>query len=248
MDITKSKGNIVELQCMSAFMSLGYDCSIPYGDGAKYDFIVDYKGELLKIQCKSAINPKKKDGTRDSEAFMFSCETQTTNTIKTVRHSYDSTQIDYFATYFNGQVYVIPVEECSTSKTLRFSPPANGNNNYNKAEDYLITKRFNTLFLNEDSEQLNSSIKEVFFCSNCGKNKVSINGGICYECASFKRRKVERPTREELKRLIRTKSFLEIGRMYDVTDNAIRKWCRSVQLPVKKSEIKQISDQDWKNI
>jgi hypothetical protein len=39
MDYTKSKGNITELTCLMGFMSMGFDCSIPYGDCARYDMI-----------------------------------------------------------------------------------------------------------------------------------------------------------------------------------------------------------------
>ena len=71
---------------------------------------------------------------------------------------------------------------------------------------------------------------------------------MCHKCTSFKSRIVERPSREELKNLIRTKSFLEIAKIYQVSDNAIRKWCDAENLPRKKSDIKNISDQDWQNI
>jgi len=50
--------------------------------------------------------------------------------------------VDYFATCFKEKVYVVPIEECKTSKTLRLEPPANGQQNYSKAEDYLITNIF----------------------------------------------------------------------------------------------------------
>ena len=36
--------------------------------------------------------------------------------------------------------------------------------------------------------------------------------------------------------------------MYGVTDNAIRKWCKSYSLPYKASEIKKINDQEWEQI
>ena len=36
MNYTQSIGNIVELQCISKFIELGYEVSIPYGNGAKY--------------------------------------------------------------------------------------------------------------------------------------------------------------------------------------------------------------------
>lgn len=229
MDITQSKGNLVELQCISAFIELGYECSIPYGNGAKYDFIVDYNGELLRIQCKSSNHPKK-NGIEDIQAFQFPTVCQTTNTVKTVRHRYTASDIDYFATYFQGKVYVVPVDECSTAKTLRFSPPANGRNNYNKAEDYLISKYFDKKYTIDE------------------ENNNPVQGGICHKSISFESRIVKRPSREELKDLIRTKSFLEIAKIYQVSDNAIRKWCDAENLPRKKSDIKNISDQDWKNI
>ena len=44
MEYTQSKGNLVELQCISKFIELGYECSIPYGNSAKYDFIADVNG------------------------------------------------------------------------------------------------------------------------------------------------------------------------------------------------------------
>lgn len=55
-------------------------------------------------------------------------------------------------------------------------------------------------------------------------------------------------SREELKKLIRQKSFVEIGKMFDVSDNAIRKWCDKYGLPKHKKEIKKISDEEWQKI
>ena len=53
---------------------------------------------------------------------------------------------------------------------------------------------------------------------------------------------------EELKSLIRSTPFVQIGKIFGVSDNAVRKWCDSYQLPKKVSEIKQYSDEDWINI
>ena len=38
---TKQKGNLTELQCISAFISEGYNVSIPFGEDTRYDFIAD---------------------------------------------------------------------------------------------------------------------------------------------------------------------------------------------------------------
>ena len=59
---------------------------------------------------------------------------------------------------------------------------------------------------------------------------------------------MDRPTREELKNLIRNESFLSIGKKYGVSDNAIRKWCIAENLPSKKTEIKMYTDEEWSKI
>ena len=61
-------------------------------------------------------------------------------------------------------------------------------------------------------------------------------------------KKAEKPSREILKNQIRTLSFCEIGRRYAVSDNTIRKWCKGFDLPFKKSEIANYTDEDWSNI
>ena len=141
MDYTQSIGNTNEMQCMLAFMQLGYNCSIPFGNSAKYDFIVDVNNKLLRIQCKSS-RYTNNHGKISKDSFTFDTTCATINTKESKRYTYTKNQIDYFATCFDGKVYIIPVDECSTAKTLRFTPPNNGNTVYNKAEDYLITNYF----------------------------------------------------------------------------------------------------------
>ena len=61
-------------------------------------------------------------------------------------------------------------------------------------------------------------------------------------------RKVLLPTRDELKELIRHKPFTQIGKDFGVSDNAVRKWCKTYELPYKSSEIKKFSDEEWLKI
>jgi len=253
MNYTQSLGNITELKCITKFMELGYECSIPYGNGAKYDFIADINGELLRFQCKTASHPVK-TGKIDTGAIQISTICQTTNTQKTVRHTYSKEQIDYFATCYEDKVYIIPVEECSTSKTLRLQPPNNGNQIYNKAEDYEITTFFTQSqdLIKSKTEYDNRNKKQnvtEYFCSVCGKQTATKSKtGLCEECYHKTTRVVERPTREELKNMIRTLPFTTIGKQFGVTDNAIRKWCRAENLPSKVKDIKNYSDEEWSKL
>ena len=55
-------------------------------------------------------------------------------------------------------------------------------------------------------------------------------------------------TKEELKQLIRTKPFTAIGKQFGVSDNAVRKWCIKFNLPTKKSDIKNYSNEEWQSL
>ena len=119
---TKQQGNITEIECMLAFLKLGYNVLTPYGDCERYDFVVDIDGILHKIQVKSAnINHI------DEGYISFKTANKTSQNGKAVRHCYTKKEIDYFMTNYNNQCYLIPVEECSKyEKRLRFVPPRNG--------------------------------------------------------------------------------------------------------------------------
>ncbi len=56
------------------------------------------------------------------------------------------------------------------------------------------------------------------------------------------------PPRDVLKTKIRTMSFVQIGKEYDVTDNSVKRWCDRYKLPRLKSIIKTYSDEEWEKI
>lgn len=85
------------------------------------------------------------------------------------------------------------------------------------------------------------------FCQRCGK-PVTRNAVYCQDCIRLISRKADRPSREELKNLIRKKPFTHIAQEYGVTDNTIRKWCISYNLPSRKSDIKSYSEEEWAKI
>lgn len=84
--------------------------------------------------------------------------------------------------------------------------------------------------------------KKVHLCIECS-SIVYKGSRLCVTCANFKMRKQERPSKEELLQLILTKSFLEIANIYNVSDNAIRNWCKDYNLPVKKEDILRLKSE-----
>ena len=131
MELTsKEKGNLTELQCLTSFYELGYTASIPYGENCRYDFILDVNGTLLKIQVKTS-------KAVSEDCFEFSSRSTRVNSQGSYSRNYTKDEIDFFATYYKGQCYLVPVEECGVSKKLRYNYPSTGQKkNISLAKNY----------------------------------------------------------------------------------------------------------------
>lgn len=131
-------GKLTELRVAEAFLSRGYQVSQPLVSDSRYDFIVDIKGQLLRIQVKTGTI--KEDGAY----IEFATSTSHTNTSGTINKSYSADEIDYFATICNGECLVIKVTECGVrAQRLRLQPTKNGQVIGIKfAKDYTIDKMF----------------------------------------------------------------------------------------------------------
>ena len=128
---TNIKGVITELKCKTYFLELGYTVSTPENP-TRYDFILDTGDKLLKIQVKTS-------SIKDEGSIKFSCRTTHVNCAGVKNERYSINEIDFFATYWNNECYLIPVAECSVDKTLRFVPPKSGQiKGISFAKDYLL--------------------------------------------------------------------------------------------------------------
>lgn len=80
--------------------------------------------------------------------------------------------------------------------------------------------------------------KQCLFCKCVFKTK-NINQKYCsIQCRNLNEQKLsKRPERDVLERLICDKSFVEIGKMFSVSDNAIRRWCKYYDLPYRRKDI-----------
>lgn len=144
MNDTKLKGNLTEMQCMLAFMKLGYQISIPFGEDCRYDFIVDINNHLYRIQCKTS--SEFTDATGEIAGITFkTCRQTGSNARTSIRTKYTKEDIDYFATFYKDNCYLVPVEESSVEKRLRIIPPKNGTKMQNNIKDYELCEVLKTL-------------------------------------------------------------------------------------------------------
>ena len=228
------KGQIIELKVQEELLRYGFDVSIPSYNASKYDIIADTGKELLKIQVKKAIGTSAKS----VDSFKISCTTQNVKSSTGSKHKYTIDEVDYFATVWKDKVYFIPIDETSMVKTIRADD-----------ETYLSETIFSMYKRLSDIELYNYMEKNASknYCIDCGC-EIAHTSERCVSCSNKLKRVIERPTREELKKMLRTKTFVQIGKDYGVSDNAVRKWCDKERLPRKMSEIKKFSEEEWKNI
>jgi len=138
---TKQKGIVTELQCITAFNQLGYHVSIPYGENSRYDFIADIDGVLIRVQVKTS-SPI----DENCSAIKFPCRSSRINSKGTINTRYTKEEIDYFCTYYNGICYLIPIEETSIEKTLRFIKPKNSQEvKISYAKDYELESQIHQI-------------------------------------------------------------------------------------------------------
>lgn len=70
-------------------------------------------------------------------------------------------------------------------------------------------------------------------CPNCKEQKWK-EAKLCVKCNGISKRKVKRPSKEKLQSLVDSKPILQISKMYKVSDNTIRKWCKFYEINCKK--------------
>ena len=102
-------------------------------------------------------------------------------------------------------------------------------------------------YMKRQGREYSGKRKNEWICCDCGK-QISRGSIRCNDCETKRRveeNKKGRPSREELKHLIRTTSFMELGRKFNLTDNSIRKWCIAEGLPSRKKDINAYSDEEW---
>ena len=127
-----TKGTVVELRCITYFLELGYNVSIPQKTD-RYDFVLDTGVELLKVQVKAC------NHRHGEESISFATASRRQSKTGVVSHDYRMDGIDYFCTWHDSQCYLVPILDCGKrEKILRLAPTKSGQvKNIAFAKDYI---------------------------------------------------------------------------------------------------------------
>ena len=132
---TKEIGTAVESKILSFFVNCGYTISIPFGDNAKYDLILDKNNVLYRLQCKKG---RVKGGCIVSN-------TTSHNPFTNKRCDYIG-KADYFAIYVYelDKIYMYPItDDCPKGEIkMRLTKPKNNQTLNIKFADNYDVKNF----------------------------------------------------------------------------------------------------------
>ena len=85
-------------------------------------------------------------------------------------------------------------------------------------------------------------------CEICNK-EISNYSKYCVECSHLIQRHVDnRPSPLELAKMVKENGFSYTGRLFGVSDNTIKKWCRSYKIPHLRNELASWYDNQIKTI
>ena len=84
--------------------------------------------------------------------------------------------------------------------------------------------------------QANKAAK--YFCELCGAEKKTKAARYCPKCAAKMAQKVDLPDKQNfINKFKELKSFVAVGKFYNVSDTTIRKWCKKYEIPYTKKEL-----------
>ena len=118
---TKAVGIVSELVAMQRFAAAGFLISVPFGDCAPYDFLLDNgQGRIYRLQVKT--------GRLRNGVVHFNC--YSSHSHRNAQPTRYTGMIDAFAVHCpdNGEFYVVPIDAMAVTKgyaSLRVAAPMN---------------------------------------------------------------------------------------------------------------------------
>lgn len=120
----------------------------------------------------------------------------------------------------------------------------NGNNTDDRLENLRwvcpnCDRQLDTFCSKNMNYDLRKKKKQISYCKDCGK-EISYGAERCIQCMGKFYRQQERPSSDELLQLLKDNNgnFTKIGKIYSVSDNTIRKWCKAYNMPFHSKDYK----------
>ena len=122
LQISKQRGEWAELQFMARASQHGLIVSKPWGDSARYDFIVDSRGLVRRVQVKSTYRR-----VNNSRAYLCNIVCGLGR-----QRPYRIDEIDFFALLVIPEDvwYIVPIEDIRRARWAVFLNPADPRNLY----------------------------------------------------------------------------------------------------------------------
>lgn len=113
-------------------------------------------------------------------------------------------------------------------------------NHYNNSIENIQLLCPNCHSLTENFRGKGNKKYKKYFCKKCGSPITRWSfSGLCPKCSKNELRVVERPSKEELTKLLFDGNFISVSKIFNVSDNTIRKWCKTYGMsPRSKDYIK----------
>ncbi len=200
-------------------------------DNYPFDLIAIAGQKMFKIQVKTST------ANKEQEYVVFNISTS--NWLKRTSKKYTKEDCDVMILYdlvFNKCFLLSPYNfEGKGSFVIRYKISKNNNKkNINWWEDFIISNERIKKIFDYDIPDIRSQFSltksnYLNFCKKCGKEFNGTNSKARYcsiECRNFSKIKIERPSKEELFKMIDDMSYVAIGKKYCVSDNTVRKWIK----------------------
>jgi len=203
-------------------------------DNYPFDIMVIAGSKIFRAQIKTST-------VHLNGAVCFDLTSNNFYTGETKRYSPDDVDVIICYDLRLNVTYVLTHDDINSTVNIRYAPTKNKQNNSIRwASDYqLSAERVKKVFdwIPVDLSQYYGSINRVKqyehvcpFCGNGFRNG-SKNGKYCSnKCRSDSSRKVERPSKQDLSELMEHNSWRSIGRKYNVSDSAVKKWAKKYEL------------------
>lgn len=223
---TRKLGEISQLAVASALAKAGWTILMPYGDGQRYDLVIDGPDGFRKVQCKT--------GRLSDDGSVIAFNAQSTSAHGSVTRSYKG-EVDYFGVYCPqlDKTYLIPMSDDlpDTEIALRILPSKNNQiNGCRSAAEYEVKTNMpwrssNNIALKRTRTPRADLMLAKQLCPQCQQSfKPERNSQIfcSITCAKNSKRRYALTDAELLDRL-KTTSAERLGKELGVSGTAIRK-------------------------